>query len=87
MKLDVVAHFDAQLDAIRDDLVETDDVQAATLHLIAFLKGAILTAATRDDLLLQLVNDAARLLNECDSVGWNNDRRDWLRAAAPFVRS
>lgn len=38
--------------------------------------------------LLELVRDAARLLTaDEDALGWGSDLTDWLRAAAPFVRS
>lgn len=73
-----------QLDEIRQDLVATDDVAAATLQILAWLEAWSVQAAGREQILQRLVREAYELLHNPDT---RVDLRDWLRAAEPFVRS
>jgi len=84
MKLDALG----QLDEMRHDAIgatDVADVARIQLQLIAWLEAWSLAREERDAILLQLLREAYNHL--ANNPKTTLDVRDWLRTAAPFIRS
>lgn len=87
--LDAFGEMWRLIDASKLDAVgRADALRALRQFVLAKFDQRLSLRSTADPVLLQLVNDAHRLLNDdLEKFSWRDDVKDWTRAAKPFVQS